>query len=84
MIAKLGERVQFRPTHAKELLLTGVVLKLYQDSRTVDIESEPGNGSVSRIYSAHLDDCQACEQKASARATKNGAEERSAPEAEAQ
>jgi len=64
MKVKLGERVQFRPTHAKDLLLTGIVGRIHKDEKTVDISSEPGNGSISRIYSAHVDDCQPCEQKA--------------------
>ena len=47
-----GDRVRFRPTHHKELLLTGTIVG-GDDRNSVEIQSDEANGSVSRLYVAH-------------------------------
>jgi hypothetical protein len=56
MALKKGQRVVFRPTHAKELQLKGKVVRVHEDGKMVDVVSEAANGSVSRVYTAHADD----------------------------
>lgn len=60
MSLKVGQRVRFRPTHQKELELTGKVQEINSDS--VVVESDAGNGSVSRVYAVHANDCAAIEE----------------------
>lgn len=52
---KVGQKVKFRPTHQKDIELAGTVAKVNKDG-TVDVQSTAGNGSVSRLYPAHLSD----------------------------
>ena len=52
---QIGDRVKFRPTHQKELELTGTVRDIGTD--VVEIETDEANGSVSRLYVAHAADC---------------------------
>jgi hypothetical protein len=62
MALKKGQRVRFRPTHHKELELTGSVKRVYEDN-SVDVKSDAGNGSISRLYSAHASDCSVIEEE---------------------
>ena len=47
----LGDRVTFRPTHQPDLLLTGTLVG--GEGNILRVESDPGNGSIARIYEAH-------------------------------
>lgn len=49
---KPGDRVTFRPTHQPDLLLTGTLVG-ESAVNILRVESEPGNGSIARIYEAH-------------------------------
>lgn len=55
MAPKVGDRIKFRPTHQKDLELTGKVKAV--NGKEAVVLSEAGNGSVSRVYHVHTDDC---------------------------
>lgn len=55
MAPQVGDRIKFRPTHQKDLELTGEVKAVHGDH--VEVLSEAANGSVERLYVADLKDC---------------------------
>jgi len=57
MNLKVGNRVKFRPSHQKDLELTGEVQEISEDHKTVDVLSEEHNGSAPRLYTVHESDC---------------------------
>ena len=78
MAPEVGQLVKFRPTHQKDLELSGKV-KAVQDD-LVDVLSDEANGSVSRVYSVHAKDCTAIETPAPAAETKPAESETAATE----
>lgn len=64
MDLQVGDRIKFRPTHAKDLELSGEVKAIDED--LLDVLSDESNGSVSRIYSVHVNDCTVIAEEAPA------------------
>jgi hypothetical protein len=61
---KAGDRVRFRPTHQKDLELTGTVDKKQgDDARVLNVKSDAGAGSVSRVYPADINDVKLLEEE---------------------
>ena len=80
MALKVGQSIKFRPTHQKELELSGKVKAVRGD--LVDVLSDAANGSVSRVHSVHAKDCTAIETPAPAAETKPAANETETAETE--
>jgi hypothetical protein len=54
---KVGQKVKFSPTHQKDITFTGTIVAIHEGAADcVDVKSEAGNGSVSRLYTAHAAD----------------------------
>lgn len=83
MALKSGQRVTFRPTHAKEQKLTGKVKRVHKGGDAVDVTSDADNGSVSRVYTVHADDVTAIEEE-SDEETESGQEGSNAEEEESE
>lgn len=70
---RVGQRVQFSPTHNKFLTMTGQIVKIHEGSTDcVDIKTEAGNGSVSRLETVHAADVQVLEDPVEKKAEKSG------------
>lgn len=55
---ELGQRVKFQRSHDRSVELTGKIVKIYEDSDSVDIETEPDGkiAEVSTTETAHAAD----------------------------
>jgi len=54
---KVGQKVKFFRPNDKATPLTGTITKIYDgDDDVVDIKTDAGNGSVSRVETAHAPD----------------------------
>lgn len=54
---KVGQRVEFRPTHQKDMKRTGWVADVSDYHNVLDVQLEPGSGEVTRVYQADAADC---------------------------
>lgn len=56
---KVGQTVRFKRTHDKAVELTGKVVKLHEDGRSVDVQLIPDGVNVQHdgLETAHVDDC---------------------------
>lgn len=83
---EVGQRVRFLRSHDKTVSLTGRIVKLHDDGRSVDIEVEP-DGKIAEIATtetAHLDevsllDGETASTEESAESTETGEASDSAP-----
>jgi hypothetical protein len=76
---KVGDRVQFSPTHQTDIKREGWITEVSDDHNVVDVELDPNKGEVSRVYQANAANCSlTAEQKenpfAKKRAEKKAAE----------
>jgi hypothetical protein len=54
---KVGQRVKFYRTHDKSTQLTGAIVRVWPgEEDLVDVKTEAGNGSISRVETAHAAD----------------------------
>jgi hypothetical protein len=71
---KVGQRVTFFRTHDKAVQFTGKITRIYPgDEDCVDIKTEAGNGSVSRLETAHAADVTVIEEAPKDKASKGNA-----------
>jgi hypothetical protein len=62
---RAGQRVKFFRSHDKATALTGTISKVHDgDDDYVDVDVEPGNGSVARTETAHAADVTVLEDAA--------------------
>jgi hypothetical protein len=55
---KVGDYVDFRPTHQTNMKRTGWVDEVFDEHNVIDVALEPGRGEISRVYQANAADCQ--------------------------